>query len=120
MPLDQTAAAVDPLAVDQDVTVVHELLGREDGRRKAGAEHHRIQTLFEAAEQLFVGLAGTGLRLGVSDLELFLADRIVVLEFLLLHQQLAIGGELDAMPPTSSAPWNISGTTGHPTEATSN
>ena len=75
--------------------MVDKLLGGEDGRRESGAEHHRIKTLFQAAEQLFVRLTGTGLRLGVSDAELLLADRVVVLEFLLLHQQFTVGGELD-------------------------
>lgn len=40
-------------------------------------------------------LADTGLRFGVSDLQLLFADRVVVLELLLFHQEFAVGGELD-------------------------
>ena len=50
---------VDLLAVDQEVTVGHELAGVATGPGEAGAVDHVVQTALQQLEQVVTGLAGT-------------------------------------------------------------
>ena len=93
---EQVACAVDLLAVHENVSVVHELLGGEDGGSETGAVDHSIKTKLKAAEKLVGGVAQTGFSLEVGIAEVLFADSIVVLQFLLFDQQSSVGGKFVA------------------------
>ena len=97
------AGTVNAFAVNEDVTVVDDLLGGEDGGRETGAVDQSIQTHFKAAEQLFVSQTETAFGFGESDAELFFTDGIVVAEFLFLEEQFAVGGKFDTTAFTVGA-----------------
>ena len=93
---DDAAGAVETFAVNEDVTMVDDLLGSENGGSETGTIDQSIQTHFEAAEKFFVGQTETAFGFGESDTELFFADGVVVTEFLLFEEQFAVGGKFHA------------------------
>ena len=93
---DEAAGTVNTFAIDKDVAVVDDLLGSKDGGGKTGVVHQSVKTLGEETEELLVSLTDAALGFGVSDLELLLADGVVVAELLLLKLQFTIGGKFDA------------------------
>ena len=101
--LDHAAGTVNAFSINEDVTMVDYLLGSEDGRSKTGTVDQRIQTHFEAAEQLFVSKSETAFCLGESDAKLLFADGVVVAEFLFFQKQFAVGGEFHAATLTMGA-----------------
>ena len=90
---EKISGTVDLLAVNENVSVVHELLGSEDGGSETGAIDHGIQTEFKAAEELVGGVAKSGFGLEVGIAEVLFADSVVVLQLLLFDQQSSIGGK---------------------------
>ena len=81
---------VHPLAVHQDMAVVHELAGGEDGRHELGAVDHRVQAALQHLDEVLAGVALAAPGLLVIAAELALADVAVV------ALQLLLGGELGA------------------------
>jgi len=98
---DAVARDVDPLAVDLDEAVAHELAGLRTGARPAGAVHDVVEALLEQAEQVLTRgtLLTHGLFVGVA--ELALEDAVDVLRLLLLLQ---LGEVLAAGVATAGAP----------------
>ena len=81
---------VDPLAVDQDMTMVDELARGEHRGHELGAVDHRVQAPLQELDQVLAGIAPTPGGLVIVAAELLLADiAVVALELLL-------GGKLRA------------------------
>src|SRR4051812_11847405 len=81
---DAEGRHVDPLAVDQEVAVGHELASGTTGAREAGTVDHVVQAGLEDLQQRLTRLAGTAGGLGVVTAELLLHDAVGEAGLLLL------------------------------------
>src|SRR6478609_8644149 len=83
---DAVGRDVDADAVDQEVTVGHELAGGATGPGQAGAVDHVVQAGLEDLQQVLTGLAGAARGLLVVTAELLLHDAVGEASLLLLLQ----------------------------------
>src|SRR6478735_176613 len=81
---DAVGRHVDAVAVDQEVTVGHQLAGGATGARQAGAVDDVVQAGLEDLQQGLAGLARAAGRLGVVTTELLLHDAVGEAGLLLL------------------------------------
>src|SRR5690242_18169783 len=88
--LELIAADVDAATVHLDVAVIDELARGEHGGNELGAEHRRIETALEQADQVLAGVALQAAGLDIDAVELALADVGVI------TLQLLLGAELHA------------------------
>src|SRR5262249_53136272 len=88
-----------PLAVDEDVTVAHELPGLAAARREAGPEHDVVEAQLEEAQQVLAGDARLLVRLRVDELELLLEQAVDTAALLLLAQLEQVLAVADTTPP---------------------
>ena len=95
--LHDVGGAVDDLAVNEDVAVADELLGREDGGRETGVVDDAVEAGFDALHHDFVGLAFDALGVEVRGAELAFGERVVGSEFLLFEHHFAVGREFFAV-----------------------
>src|SRR6188474_2699126 len=84
--LDPVGRHVDAHAVDQEVTVGHELAGHAAGTGQAGAVDDVVETGLEDRQDVLTGLAGAVGRLLVVPAELLLHDAVGEASLLLLLQ----------------------------------
>ena len=75
--LDTVGRTIHDVAVDEDVTVHHELTGLSGGTGDAGTQHEVVKTDFEIGEHRVTGLAGGAGRLLVSGAKLLLGDAVL-------------------------------------------
>src|SRR5262249_15874257 len=75
-----------PLAVDEHMTVTHELPGLVPARREVGAVHHVVEAQLQHPEEGLAGDAGLAVRLGVEVAELALEYAIDAARLLLLAE----------------------------------
>src|SRR6476620_742728 len=97
--LDPVGRHVDAHAVDQEVTVGHELAGHAAGAGQAGAVDDVVETGLEDRQDVLTGLAGSVGRLLVVPAELLLHDAVGEAGLLLLLQLGEVLLLLD--PPTA-------------------
>src|SRR6185437_2090625 len=85
---------IDPLAVDHNVTMAHELARREHRRHELGAVDDGVEPALEQADQPLAGIALGAGGFGVKAVERLLGGRAVItLELLLrLELQAVVGG----------------------------
>lgn len=90
---DLVGSAVDDFPVDENMSVVDELLCRKNGGRHAGMVDDRSQTQFNSAEQLFIGSAFSAFCREISRTELAFRECVMSFELLLFLHHFAIGGK---------------------------
>ena len=85
--LDTVGRTIHDVAVDEDVTVHHELTSLSGGTGDAGTQHEVVKTdALEIGEHRVTGLAGGAGRLLVSGAKLLLGDAVLGAQTPLLAQ----------------------------------
>ena len=95
--LHDVGGTVDDLAVNEDMTMADELLGRENGGRETGMVDDAVEAGFDALHHDLVGLAFDALGIEVGGAELAFGERVVSSEFLLFEHHFAVCREFLAV-----------------------